>query len=132
MSTVRTWIEDAVRETLWAKEIMEGDSFTRERIASMGPLLAEQVKSLELEDAPTYKGHRLLSLGKPTSMVEVGNVKCEQVVYIGDDGKFYVEGPRNRFGTTIVDIHPYGLSDAMGWGGIGLRQIADLLTTYFI
>jgi len=132
MTGVKEWLTDRLEDVVWAKERMDGDEFTQKQIASMAPLLADEVKNLDHEDAATYKGRKLLSLGMPPGKAEAGNVMCERLVYIDSEGKFYIEGPRNSLGKTIVDIHPYGLHDAVGWSGIGARQIADLLTTYFI
>ncbi|MES2630560.1 MAG: hypothetical protein V4611_01250 [Patescibacteria group bacterium] len=111
---------------------MNGDAFTQTRIAQMTPLLVEQMKDMDLSEAPTFKGHKLLFLGKPTWQADAGNVKCDRLIYLGDDGKFYVEGPRKSFGKFVIDIHPYTAEDAKGWGGIGASNIADYLTTYFI
>jgi len=132
MSGAKEWLMDRLEDIVWAKERMDGDEFTQKHIALMAPVLAKEVQNVDPKDAPTYKGRQLLSLGMPPGKAEAGNVMCERLVYIDSNGKFYVEGPRNSFGKTIVDIHPYGLHDAEGWSGISARQITDLMTTYFI
>jgi hypothetical protein len=133
MTTLRERLEDFVDELEYAKDSKDGDKFTQERIASMTPLLIEAMGSMDLSDSPTFRGRKLLWLGTTLSKAQVGNVKCDRSIYLGNNGKFYVEGPRKRFfGKTVIDIHPYNLGDASGWGGVGAWHIADLLTTYFI
>lgn len=129
-------LEDFVFEMERAQEKMKGDTFTQEQISSMVPLLVTQMKEMDLSEAPVFKGHKLLFLGKSFWQAAIGDVKCDRVIYLGDDGKFYIAGPRKSFGKVVIDIHPYGLDDARSWdrifGGVSLTEISDLLTTYFI
>jgi hypothetical protein len=132
MASIKERLEGFVYEVEEAKRQMKGDEFIQGRITSMVPLLIEQMKDMDLSDTPRYKQRRLLSLGTARGMADAGCVKCERCVYLGEDGKFYIEGPRKSMGRTVVDIHPYDINDAIGWGGVDAREIADLLTTYFI
>ena len=68
----------------------------------------------------------------------VGNVTIRPWVYLGTDGRFYVEGPRKKkLGSVVViDIHPYQLADARGFdewfGGVSRRELAEMLVPFFI
>jgi hypothetical protein len=132
MTRLKERLEGIAYEVEQAKRRMAGDEFIQGRITSMVPLLIEQMKDMDLSDTPSYKQHRLLSLGTTRGMADVGWVKCERRVYLGEDGKFYIEGPRKSMGRTVVDLHPYDINDATGWDGVRASEIADLLTTYFI
>lgn len=110
----------------------QGDERTKAAIRSMASLLVEQMTGMDLSDAPSYRGMKLLPLGQPVFTVDVGNVSCTRHAYLGSNGKFYIEGPRKSLGRVVIDIHPYGVSDTRGWDGITEEHLAELLTTYFI
>ena len=59
-------------------------------------------------------------------------MSCTSALFLGENGRFYVEGPRKSLGKTVIDTHPYVLSDAMGWGGVSIGQFTDAMTSYVI
>ena len=61
----------------------------------------------------------------------IGNIECECAAYLGNDGRFYIEGPRRRAssGDIVIDVHPYSIEDAMNYGvsfgGIKVSQLVE-------
>jgi hypothetical protein len=132
-SSLRDKLEDFVYETEWAMKAYEGDAHTKMIVASMVPGLVAQMPHMDLSDCPTYKGKRLMLLGKHPAARSIDRIDCDRMVYLGEDGKFYVQGlKQRRLMADVIDIHPYGINDAKGWDGIRLARIADMLATYYI
>ena len=132
MAGILDAIADWTYDTERALEKVRGDAHARMIISSTVPLLVEQMSDMDLSEQPTYKGHKLMPLGEAWGDVYVGGVKCTRMIYLGDDGNIYIEGPHRRMNMTVIGVHPYGVKDATGWGGISLSQVADLVATYTI
>lgn len=128
LERLATWVDD----TEWAQARLQGDRHTQMIMSSTVPILVEQMRDMDLSDQPTYKGRKLMPLGEARRSVDVGGVRCTRMIYLGDDGNVYIEGPQRRMNTTVIGIHPYGIKDAAGWDGVWLRDVADLVATYTI
>ncbi len=85
------------------------------------------------EDDRRYKWVRLLRLPEMQydRGMPVGDVRCTRALYVGANGKLYVEGPRQRLGMTIIDIHPLTVNDARGRNGISANDVFESLLPFF-
>ena len=86
-SSLRDKLEDFVYETEWAMKACEGDAHTKMIVASMVPGLVAQMPHMDLSDCPTYKGKRLMLLGKHPAARSIDRIDCDRMVYLGEDGK---------------------------------------------
>lgn len=127
---IREQLEDFVWEAQIAQRRMTPTTHQQQVIDTTVPVLVAQMRDMDSTDMPTHKGVRLLPLGETSWPTRIGNVSCTQALFLGENGKFYVEGPRKRLGKTVIDTHPYDLTDAME--GVSIGQLSDALITYVI
>lgn len=136
LDNLRSRMEDFVYDVELAKRRMQGDAWTQQLISQMSAELAATIPDMDFGDQCwSYRGTRLLPLVQPykRSGVELpGGVVCTQVLLLGGNAKFYVYGPRKKRGKTVVTIHPYGLEDARGWGGVSATDLLEGMLPYFI
>ena len=133
-SRILAGLQEVVEEREYIQQQMQGSSHHRGLLDDMLPRIAALVSDAEhSEHLPTYRRTRLIPLGMiPNDSFRVGNVVYQRSVYVGEDGKVYVEGPRLYCGFTVVDIHPYCVDDATGLGGLTAYKIAEMALAYFI
>ncbi len=127
-------LADWVSEKEWALQKMRGDEYTARNLDEMVKSIALAIDSVDFgDDLVKRRGITLLCLGPvPYSNTTVGAVEVGRAVYIGADAKIYIEGPRRRHGNTIIDIHPYCVEDAQGWGGVSASRVMDMTASCFI
>ena len=111
-----------------AERIMTPTQREQELLDSIKPLIIDQMYAMDPESLQTYqqkdsegeitKEVALFQLGKFSKTMYIGNIKCECAAYLGNDGRFYIEGPRRRAssGDIVIDVHPYSIEDAMNYG----------------
>lgn len=112
-----------------AERIMTPTQREQELLDSIKPLIIDQMYAMDPESLQTYqqkdsegeitKEVALFQLGKFSKTMYIGNIECECAAYLGNDGRFYIEGPRRRAssGDIVIDVHPYSIEDAMNYGG---------------
>ena len=124
-----------------AERIMTPTQREQELLDSIKPLIIDQMYAMDPESLQTYqqkdsegeitKEVALFQLGKFSKTMYIGNIKCECAAYLGNDGRFYIEGPRRRAssGDIVIDVHPYSIEDAMNYGvsfgGIKVSQLVE-------
>ena len=124
-----------------AERIMTPTQREQELLDSIKPLIIDQMYALDPESLQTYqqkdsegeitKEVALFQLGKFSKTMYIGNIKCECAAYLGNDGRFYIEGPRRRAssGDIVIDVHPYSIEDAMNYGvsfgGVKVSQLVE-------
>lgn len=136
LDNLRSRMEDFVYDVELAKRRMQGDTWTQQLIDEMSAELAATIPEMDFGDQRwSYRGTRLLPLAQPyeRSGVELlSGVVCTRVLLLGENAKFYVNGPRKKRGKTVITVHPYGLEDARGWGGVSATDLLEGLLPYFI
>ena len=124
-----------------AERIMTPTQREQELLDSIKPLIIDQMYAMDPESLQTYqqkdsegeitKEVALFQLGKFSKTMYIGNIECECAAYLGNDGRFYIEGPRRRAssGDIVIDVHPYSIEDAMNYGvsfgGIKVSQLVE-------
>ena len=124
-----------------AERIMTPTQREQELLDSIKPLIIDQMYAMDQESLQTYqqkysegeitKEVALFQLGKFSKTMYIGNIKCECAAYLGNDGRFYIEGPRRRAssGDIVIDVHPYSIEDAMNYGvsfgGVKVSQLVE-------
>lgn len=123
----KRWLE---QESKRIEESMIPTQREQELLDYIKPLIIEQMQQMDPESLQKYqqkddegevtKEVSLFQLGYFSKDMVIGNVKCQCAAFLGEDGEFYIEGPRREAssGAMVVDIHPYSIEDATakdGW-----------------
>lgn len=132
---LRDRLEDFVHEADGAERRFNGNAWDRQMIDGMLADLAPHVAGMPSDDDDRYyRSTRLMRLPEMRydRGMQIGDVRCTRALYVGEDGKLYVEGPRKKLGMTIIDIHPLTVRDAWGWDGISANDVFESLLPFFV
>ena len=113
---------------------MYGDDRTQRKLQKAIEPIVQVIDEVDFgDDIVERDGSTLMCFGKiPYSTGYVGTVECTRSLYVGTDGKIYIEGPRKKRGQDVIDIHPYCVDDARGWGGVSADRTLEMLERCYV